>query len=221
MLRTVLSIPCTIAIALATSFCFADEIVESGTFDSPSLSDNGEAAVSTITIMDQGLIQDISVTINNLQHTSVGDLVAELRFVELGGGGGGNPAYLFFRPNLEPGTIGSRANVSGNYTFTTDEDDESFWSESAIPDDETVDTSLDYFASDENGEFHDLAGPQFFGAMNVQGLWQLYIRDVEDFGNNEGSVEGWTIQFHVTAIPEPSCGVLLIAILAFPALRRR
>lgn len=186
-------------------------VMGQGVFESPAILDNGGDVVSTINITDAGFIQDIRVTILGIQHTNVGDLVAELRYLGPGGpsGPGGQPAYLFFRPNVDmTNTLGSRGNLDGNYTFTTDPSDANFWSETAIPDDETVNDELDYFASDINGDFHDLSGPNFFGGFNTVGEWQLVIRDDNSFGLNEGSVEGWNIKFVVTPIPEPSAALV-------------
>ena len=203
---------------------FADTISGEGLFEDVNIPEDG-SVFSTITIMDAGLIEDITITIQGIEHTNVGDLIAELRFLGNDpppGPGGGNPAYLFFRPNVDDtDLLGSRGNLDGNYTFTTNQNDANFWSESAIPDDDTVDSSLLYFASDTNGDFHDLAGDDFFGGLNTVGLWQLVISDANDFGNNIGSVAGWRIDFGATVIPEPGAFVVLAFTVAALVRRRR
>lgn len=212
------------AVLVAASLTFvnvsiADEVIASNSFDDGAIVDGSDGVFSTVTIQEQGIIEDISVTINGIEHSAVGDLIAELRF--LGDGGPSEPAYLFFRPNALNGTLGSRSNLSGDYTFTSDPDDANFWSESAIPDDETVPSDLPFFQSDENGDFHDLGGPEFFEGFNSAGQWQLAIIDAEDFGNNEGTVEGFTLQFHVSAIPEPASTGIFAAALLMMVRRRR
>ncbi len=189
---------------------YADEIVGSGSFEQPEIM-NGESVFSTITITQAGLIQDISITIQDIEHTAVGDLVAELRYLGDGSSDGGvSPAYLFFRPNVGDSMLpGSLANLNGDYTFTTDPDDRRFWSETAVPDNVTVDSSLPFFTSDANGDFLDLAGEDFFGGQDTRGEWQLVVSDATLTGNNFGSVQGWTLRFDATVIPEPSVFLLL------------
>ena len=202
-----------------SNICFADEVTISGTFDDGAILDGSAGVFSTVSIQEQGIIEDVSITINGIQHSSVGDLIAELRF--LGPDGPSEPAFVFHRPNAINGTLGSRSNLDGDYTFSDDENDSSFWSESALPDDETVPTDLVYFQSDENGDPIDLGGPEFFEGVNSAGQWQLVIIDDEDFGNNEGTVEGWTLQFHISAIPEPtSTGMIAITVLLLTRRRR-
>ena len=204
--------------------CLADTIQGQASFNETQIVDGDDGVFSTVSIAESGIIQDVSVTIENINHTSVGDLVAELRFLGNGGpsGPGGNPAYLFFRPNVDDsGLLGSRSNLDGSYTFTTNGNDSSFWTESSIPDDEVVNNQIDYFASDADGNFHDLAGPDFFEGFDAQGDWQLVIRDENAFGLNEGSVEGWSIEFHVNAIPEPSTAVFLMCAASTALLKRR
>ena len=205
------------------AFCHADFVSGSGTFENGALVDDpmNNEVFSVVTITETGFIQDISITITGLEHTNTGDLIAQLRFLDQNQEGG-EPAYVFFRPNVDvANTLGSRANLNGDYTFTSDQTDASFWSESALPDDETVDDSVEFFTSDSNGDFHDLSGPSFFGGLNVAGEWQLSIMDANAFGNNEGSVVGWTIDFDVVAIPEPSTTIVTVLAVSGLLLRRR
>lgn len=218
-----LFLPVLIVCFLAADVVVGDLIGGSGNFDNTQILDNTEGVFSTISIAEQGSIQDISITIEGIQHTSVGDLIAQIRF--LGDNPGGDtPAdtpFLFFRPNFKPGFLGSRSDLDGDYTFTSDPNDARFWTEAGIPDDEVIDSDLDYFASDANGDFLDLAGPEFFQGFNTQGDWQIFIFDAEEFGNNEGSVQSWSIQFHVNPIPEPSSLAAIITAGAFCLRRKR
>ena len=211
---------------LSVSFCHADIIEGSGIFSNSELSDANNEVMSTITITDSGIIRNISVTINNIEHSNTGDLIAELRFLGPGGpsGPGGLPAYLFFRPNVDDvDLVGSRGNLNGDYTFTDNETDADFWSESAIPDDEDVPDNVPYAASDQFGVPHDLGGPNFFEGFNVEGEWQLVITDANTGANenNDGTVDGWTIEFHVDAIPEPGFTAIFATLSMIAAGYRR
>ena len=160
----------------------ADSIEGTGVFANTELSDANNEVMNTITITDSGIIKNISVTINDIQHSNTGDLIAELRYLGPGPGGpsgpGGEPAYLFFRPNVDDvNSVGSRGNLNGSYTFTDNPQDADFWSESAIADDMDVPDSTPFFASDVDGLYHDLGGPGFFDGLNVRGDWQLIITD--------------------------------------------
>lgn len=196
----------------------ADTVSASGTFDTTAITDANNEVFSTVSISESRIITDISITIEGLQHTNTGDLIAELRF--LGAGGPTNPAFLFFRPNVDgTGTLGSLSNLNGDYTFTSDITDADFWAESSIPDDEVVSDSQDFFFSDEAGDFNDLSSNAFFGGQSTAGQWQLVITDANSFGNNEGSVQGFTIDFET--IPEPATGLILVGLGTFFGVRRR
>ncbi|MEM9411348.1 MAG: hypothetical protein AAGA30_09560 [Planctomycetota bacterium] len=219
----VIALVCLLSI---TSESKCDVVSGSGTFANGSIVDDpmNNEVFSVISIAEAGLIEDISITITGLEHTNAGDLIAELRFLNQSTA---EPAYLFFRSNVDTaGSLGSRANLDGNYTFTSNQVNgnptgANFWSESALPDDETVNDGVEYFTGDTNGDFHDLSGPAFFGGENTVGDWQLVITDANPFGNNEGSVVGWTIEFDTVAIPEPTVPVVwVVAVLGFVNRRR-
>jgi len=204
-------------LAAGTGVVQADTVTGSGTFGNTAITDANNEVFSTISISESRVITDISITIEGLEHTNTGDLIAELRF--LGAGGPANPAFVFFRPNVDnTGTLGSLSNLNGNYTFTSDASDADFWAESSIPDDETVSDNQNFFFSDEAGDFNDLASNEFFGGQSTAGQWQLVITDANTFGVNEGSVQAWTIDFET--IPEPTTGLILAGLGAFFGVRR-
>ncbi len=209
--------------AVLLSIVNAESISGQANFADPTILNPG-SVFSTITIMESGIIEDISVTIEGIEHTNVGDLIAELRFLGDDPGGGTVPAYLFFRANVDGTKLpGSLSNLDGDYTFTTNDADRDFWSETAgASDDQIVDGTLPFFASDENGDFHDLAA-DFFGGLNAQGQWQLIITDANGSGNPNltGSVQGWTLNFEVSAIPEPGSAVILVVATCATVVRRR
>ena len=98
-----------------------------------------------------------------------------------------------------------------------------FWFESAIPDEDIVPDQMPYFASDVDGIYHDLGGPGFFDGFNAQGDWQLVITDANTGvnENNDGTVQGWTVEFHVTQIPEPGTATIAIFATMLLGCRRR
>ena len=226
-MSTRLSLALTISLALfGGQSVFGDIIGGSEGFVNGDILDAPDNTVmSTITITESGSIEDITVTIEGIEHTNVGDLIAELRF--LGDNGPDEPAYLFFRPNVDgQDFLGSRSNFGdgqggrGTYSFGSTGAD--LWEESAIGDEEDV-PQQQYFTSDELGLPHDLGGSEFFEGFNTQGQWQLVITDANDFGFNEGFVESWSIEFDavVDAIPEPSSALLIVCGAAAVASRRR
>lgn len=216
-------------LVLTCGIASADVIEGTTIFETTELSDDNNQVSSIINITDTGIVKNISVTINNLEHTSAGDLVAELRFLGPGGPSGpsGEPAYLFFRPNVDGLPIeGSDSNLNGDYTFTDNPDDANFWLEAAATNDmETISDQQAYFASDIGGNFNDIGGVGggFFGGFNVAGDWQLIITDANTGinENNDGTVTGWTVEFHVQQVPEPATGAIVALAAGFAAMRRR
>ena len=202
----------------------------------------------TINVVDNEIIQDISVTIEGLQHTFAGDLVASLSRTDPVTGVI-TSIQLFDRIQLAngpPGNFGDSSNFSGEYTFSSFESDPtnasnpaSIWSEAdSIPTDQIIQTSLSgqltantfadtlqnsYFATDSVETPLSFAtnsdGTNRFAGQSTQGIWNFQISD--ENANNVGSFTGVTINFlSAPAVPEPS-SACLIAIGGLYFLRRR
>lgn len=203
----------------------------------------------TINVIENEVIQDISVTIEGLQHTFAGDLVASLSRTEADGTQ--TTIQLFDRIQLAngpAGNFGDSSDFDGNYTFSSIEADPtngsnpaSIWSAADdIPTDQVIPTSLSsqlvantffdsipnsYFATDSIETPLSFAtnpdGTNRFAGQSTQGQWDFVIQDQNL--NNVGSFTGVTINFRSTAIPEPgSVGLLAVgAVGGFFYLRRR
>ena len=201
----------------------------------------------TINVVDNEVIQDISVTIEGLQHTFAGDLVASLSRTDANGVL--TSIQLFDRiqrANGPGGNFGDSSNFDGNYTFSSFEADPanasnpaSIWSEAdSIPTTDTIPVSLasqltantffdsipgSYFATDAIETPLSFAtnpnGTNRFAGQSTQGAWTFRIQD-ENL-NNVGSFTGVTINFQSTAIPEPGSVGLLIGAVGLVCLRRR
>ena len=204
----------------------------------------------TINVVDNEIIQDISVTIEGLQHTFAGDLVASLSRTDPATGVI-TSIQLFDRIQLAngpSGNFGDSSNFSGEYTFSSFESDPtnaanpaSIWSEAdSIPTDQIIPTSLSgqltantfadtipnsYFATDSIETPLSFAtnpdGTNRFAGQSTEGVWNFQIQDQN--ANNVGSFTGVTINFQSTAVPEPgSVGLLAVgAVGGFFYLRRK
>lgn len=200
----------------------------------------------TINVVDNEVIQDISVTIEGLQHTFAGDLVASLSRTDTNGVL--TTIQLFDRiqrANGPGGNFGDSSDFDGNYTFSSFEADPtnasnpaSIWSEADnIPTSDVISPSLpsqlvanaffdsipnSYFATDAIETPLSFAtnpnGTNRFAGQTTQGQWTFRIQD-ENL-NNVGSFTGVTINFET--VPEPgSAGLLAVGAFGFFYLRRR
>ena len=221
-------------LAVCIGFCLtagtSAQIVATSTdlADNTMIPDDGpgsDGIVSIINIMENEIIKDISVTVNDLQHSSLGDLTIELRYLGPVTTNNFGTAPLLDRVGVEgTGLPGDKSNLDGNYSFTSNfgtDPDISFWSEAAnTPEDEVVNPDIDYFASDDTGNFFDIG--DFFAGNSTFGQWELRIADLNDLGNEIGSVDSFTINFESNAVPEPStAAILCLAGLGLATRRRR
>jgi hypothetical protein len=145
----------------------------------------GPPRTSDITIAtDHFMINDVTVTLTDLNHTFGGDLIATLQHVE-----SRTSVDLFRRvemaPNLE---CGSRGVFGGTYRFS-DSFTGDLWSFPAMT------ASLppgDYFASTTSGTKSLLTGASGFRGRGVAGTWRLTITDA--VMGDTGSLGGWTLR---------------------------
>ena len=191
-----------------------------------------------INITQNELIQDLSVTIEGLQHNFAGELVAQIRKVDTSQANRPSIAQsnLFNRINgsTEDSNFGT-ATGGGNYTFTSTGgpaaiSPANIW---------TTGTTLgdnDFFASSTSGvsgnTIYSASGPNgnaitsqvslanTFAGLSTAGQWELLIRD-ELENNVTGSFTGVTLNFQTgAAVPEPS-SITLIAIGSLGLCMRR
>ncbi len=149
-----------------------------------------------------------SVTINNLTHTWVGDLVVDLTHIE-----SGTTVTLTSPPD------NNSANFNGNYTFavnaalqTIDEASAGLASAADLASGSYAISA--YGGGTANGprtSFDTLTG------LPLDGTWRLRFTD---FGvGDTGAVGSWSMD--ITAVPEPSSFGLLGSLLAVGFARKR
>jgi len=185
-------------------------------------------SVITITEEDSITIDDLSVTINGLNHTWAGDLISTITHTDLDGNS--TVATLFNRIGRGdfPGD-GDASNFDGDYEFGTT--GASIWEESArgssgngtqgtIDDDFVI--APGRYANVNSGGFDNNTNPNvptttslqaIFSGIETAGTWTIFISD-NDL-NDIGSFAGTTIAFDgvsVAAIPEPGTfGLMAVA----------
>ena len=186
-----------------------------GTGAGGTISDDGVPNVSTITIVEDEVIEDVRFSIEGLEHTWAGDLVVTVTHVDTG-----TTASLFNRPQRFPSTTdtGDSSDLNGTYVFEDGGAD--FWQETASQPNEGVVTPGTYFASDIAG--NPVSLNDLFGGESSAGDWQISISD--EFEREVGSFAAWSLEFGTaTAVPEPGTAVSLglLAMLGGTFYRRR
>ena len=158
-----------------------------------------------------GDIVDISVTINNMNHTWLGDLTAVLD-------NGSTSVTLFARPGqLNGAGFGFMVETSGDFTFSANGTD-SLWTEAGNSGGALNGTPFNFFTSGLNDVPTSLS--DFFG-QSKNGLWTLSISD--GAGGDTGSYSGWTLDITSSGvvIPEPTTFGLIAGLAALTVVRRR
>ena len=153
---------------------------------------------SSIVIADAGSIVDLNVTLNNANHTWVGDLIITLS-------NGSTTIDLINRPGVpELGTVGYSWNLAGNYTF--DDSAASTWEGFGNPG-STINLASGSYAPEN--------ALSAFNGQNLAGTWTLSISD--SAGLDTGSIGGWTLS---ATVPAPSA-MALLGLGGLVATRRR
>jgi subtilisin-like proprotein convertase family protein len=164
-------------------------------------------ASSTINVPDSFTVTDVDVTLNNLTHTWVGDLIVTVSH-------GASSATLVSRIGSADGVgVGDNANFGGNYRFDS-QSSNSIWAVAlssadnnfVIPSD-TYDTSAPF-----NGAGTDALN--VFNGQNSSGNWTLTISDNASL--DTGSLGSWTLHL----VPEPTT-LSLLALGGLALIRRR
>jgi subtilisin-like proprotein convertase family protein len=186
---------------------------------------NATGVTSTITIMENELIEDVSFCIEGLNHTWMGDLVATITHVDTG-----TSATLFSRP----GKGASAGNGDSSNFIFADATNNDLWDEMARGSTDydirnTAGSTTDpqatpfgtYFASAANGA--RLSLDSIFAGESTQGTWEFNISDRN--ATQVGTYDNVSIKFGSSVVvPEPgTVGFCVIAcsMLGFSTYRRR
>lgn len=171
---------------------------------------NATGASSTITVPTSSnfLITDITVTLDNLTHTWIGDLIANLTYVPT------NTTVSLFnrigRPSFGP--LGDSSDFGGDYSFN-DAFTGNLWAVAANP---------AFFVIPSGNYFPTGAGSSTLvpmltslGGSQTAGDWRLTISDVSV--DDTGALGSWTLNLQGTpiapvSVPESSSGLGLLAL---------
>ncbi|NCR54710.1 MAG: proprotein convertase P-domain, (modular protein) [Microcystis aeruginosa L211-07] len=175
--------------------------------------DNATGASSTITVPTGSnfLITDITVTLNNLTHTWLGDLIANLTYVPTN-----TTVTLFNRIGRVSSSVfdfGDGSDFNGNYSFN-DAFTGNIWSVAAGLGDFDIIPSGNYFPTGAgSGTLVPILTS--LGGSQTAGDWQLTISD--NAGLDTGSLGSWTLNLEGTplapvSVPESSSGLGLLAL---------
>lgn len=155
---------------------------------------------SDILISDTALITgDVTLTLTNLSHTWVGDLIVTLTHVD-----SATTQTIFSRVGLPPGPLSYGNDAGGTYRFGNFLGD--FWLAASAASPTTI-PSGDYAATGAGSSAPvDLAN--FFNGQSAAGTWRLSISD--NFLDDTGSLGSWSLSLGVadppTNIPPPPGG---------------
>lgn len=150
-----------------------------------SIPDNTPAgASSSIVIGSGGNVQDLTVTLQGMSHTWVGDLIISLS-------NGSTSVNLTNRPGNPATTFGYSWDLGGDYTF--DDAAAQTW--------EGVGSA--FTGTLASGSYAPEGALSSFNGGSLVGTWTLTISD--NAGGDLGSLQGWTL----TNVPAPSAMALL------------
>ncbi|MFM6631584.1 MAG: proprotein convertase P-domain-containing protein, partial [Microcystis panniformis] len=176
-------------------------------FNIPDFNLTGASSTITVPTGSNFLITDITVTLNSLTHTWVGDLIANLTYVPTN-----TTVTLFNRIGLVSSGLGDSSNFNGTYSFN-DAFAGNIWSIAAgLPNTGDI-PSGNYFPTGANSGtlvpiLTSLSGSQ------TAGDWRLTISD--NASGDTGSLGSWTLNLEGTplapvSVPESSSGLGLLA----------
>jgi MYXO-CTERM domain-containing protein len=166
-----------------------------------AIPDNDPAGfTSDIVITDNFIVDDITISLNGLTHTWVGDLVVTLTHID-----GGETSNLFNRVGKTNATtgFGDSSDLAGNYAFS-DSFTGDFWAAAGgttgpVP-------AGNYFASGAlSAAKVNLLDA--FGGINANGTWRLSIVDAA--AGDLGALGDWSISFVKSPVPAPGALALL------------
>ena len=169
---------------------------------------NATGASSTIVVPDSFSITDITVTLNNLTNTWIGDVTATLTYVPTN-----TTVSLFNRIGRVTSGFGDSSNFGGNYSFN-DAFTGNIWTVADSGEDDFDIPSGNYFPT---GADSSTLVPMLtsLGGSQTAGDWRLTISD--NGFRDTGSLGSWTLNLQGTplapvSVPESSSGLGLLAL---------
>lgn len=172
-------------------------------------------SASTITIMQNEIIEEATFTIEGLAHTYVGDLVARVVHEESAAS-----VTLFSRIGKDNPSLGTgdSSNFDGDYDFS-DATNNFLWDEAGNGQSGyTLRTKAGDSTNQPNpGVYRAAAGltgapisiNNAFAGLSTQGTWRLELSDRN--GSQVGTFREFGVSFVSSAVPEPSTFAFLFA----------
>ncbi|TRU50895.1 MAG: proprotein convertase P-domain, (modular protein) [Microcystis aeruginosa Ma_QC_Ch_20071001_S25] len=169
---------------------------------------NATGASSTIVVPDSFSITDITVTLNSLTHTWIGDLIATLTHVDTG-----TTVSLFNRIGLVSSGNGDSSNFGGNYSFN-DAFTGNLWAVAASGDASFVIPSGNYFPTGARSSTLVPMLTSLSGELS-SGTWRLTISDNQQL--DTGALGSWALNLQgnpssPVSVPESTSGLGLLAL---------
>ncbi|NCR90788.1 MAG: proprotein convertase P-domain, (modular protein) [Microcystis aeruginosa G11-01] len=171
--------------------------------------DNATGASSTIVVPDSFSITDITVTLNSLTHTYVGDLIATLTHVDTG-----TTVSLFNRIGKNNSNLGGdSSNFGGNYSFN-DAFTGNLWAVAASGSPFFVIPSGNYFPTGAGSSTLVPMLTSLSGELS-SGTWRLTISD--NGRDDTGALGSWALNLQgnpssPVSVPESTSGLGLLAL---------
>ena len=191
------------SVSLSASPSFAAAFSYTSTVSTKNITDNNATGISQdLIIADTSTINDLTVTINGLTHTWVGDLIATFTKVS-----SGTTVNLFNRVGRAGSGVGDGSDLNGNYSFNISGSD--LWAAADSVSNNANIAAGTYFASTSKSTgASDVAvasSPTLsaFYNQSLSGTWRLTISDNSRFIT--GSFQSFTVSGDATtsAVPEP------------------
>ena len=167
---------------------------------------------STIAGSGGGMVTDVMLTIEGLNHTWAGDLNISLEH-------DGTVVNLSNRPGVDPvaGGFGFNIDLAGDFVFA---DGNANFDASVEQQQANTEFGGDGFLTGDEGPFSGNDALAGFVGSNADGDWNLIITD--NAGGDLGGYAQWTLTVSTgAAIPEPATFGVLIGMAGLGLVRRR
>lgn len=170
-----------------------------------TIPDNDPAGfVSEIVIDDEFVVDALTINLNGLFHTWIGDLVV---FVSYDGVDGTAGSSLFNRVGKTNATtgFGDNSNLAGTYSFNDGGGD--LWAAAAAASGSGDIVAPGVYFASGGLDPAPLSLNGLFVGLNAKGTWRISIVDAA--GGDLGTLESWSIDFVKSPVPAPGALALL------------